>query len=200
MKIARTFRGSGTRSAHWPGSFQKGVLGIPFHLVGVNNLMFAQFRIAAAAVFAVTLLSSGAAGAAGRFECPADPLQPSQQSKIKTLLPNYDSFAQADRVRAAIDALQAQQVRPVFVIDNLVSAYCQSVNAQTGLNDQQKSAQVSQFAARLTHTVYSINTADQIVFDVAVPRPDADAIYAKARSAGVQPEAWLRSLIEKALR
>lgn len=138
--------------------------------------------------------------AAGPFECPAKPLEAAQAANIKALLPTGDAFDHVDRLNTAVSTLRAQGVNQVLVIDNLIAAYCPEVAAQAGLTDAQKSARVARFAARITRTVYALDGADEIILDVSFPPLVVDAINAKARAAGVSPEAWIQSTVNAALK
>ncbi|MFG1341421.1 hypothetical protein [Xanthobacter autotrophicus] len=153
-----------------------------------------------AAVFALIIGGGNAALAAGAFECPAKPLESAQAASIKALLPTGDAFDQVERLNTAVTTLKAQGASPVLVIDNLIAAYCPVVAAQSGLTDAQKTVRVTRFAARITRTVYALDTADAIILDVSFPPQVVNAITAKAQAAGVSPEAWIQSAVTAALK
>lgn len=154
----------------------------------------------ATAAFALAVSASAPALAAGPFECPLKPLEAPQAASIRALLPSGDAFDDVERLNAAVTTLKAQGTNPVLVIDNLISAYCPLVAAQSGLTDAQKSARVVRFAARVTRVVYALEGADEIILDVAFPPVVVNAINAKARAAGVSPEAWIQSTVNAALK
>lgn len=153
-----------------------------------------------ATAFGLALCAGTPAHAAGPFECPTKPLEAAQAAKVKALLPTGDAFEKVESLNAAVNTLKAQGANPVLVIDSLIAAYCPLVASQTGLSDQQKTVRVTRFAARITRTVFAIDGADEIILDVAFPPLMVDAINAKARAAGVSPEAWIQSTVSTALK
>ncbi|MFG1357724.1 hypothetical protein [Xanthobacter pseudotagetidis] len=157
-------------------------------------------RTLIATAFALALGAGNAAYAAAPFECPTKPLEAAQAAKIKALLPTGDAFDKIDQLNAAVTTLKAEGANPVLVIDNLIAAYCPVVASQSGLTDAQKSSRVSRFAARITRTVFAIDGTDEIILDVGFPPSVVDAINAKARAAGVSPEAWIQGTVASALK
>jgi hypothetical protein len=138
--------------------------------------------------------------AAGPFECPTMPLEDAKAAEVKALLPTGDAYDRIDRLSSAVAALKAAGASPVIVIDRLIASYCPLVAAESGLTDAQKTAKVMRFAARVTRTVYSPDDAATIVLDVALPSAMVAAIDAKAKAAGVSPDAWIRNTIAAALQ
>lgn len=157
-------------------------------------------RTLTATAFALALGAAAPALAAGPFECPTKPLEAAQAAKIKALLPSGDAFDKVEQLNAAVTQLKSEGANPVLVIDTLIAAYCPVVAAQQGLSDAQKSTRVARFAARITRTVFALDGADAIILDVAFPPAVVDAINAKARAAGVTPEAWIQGAITSALK
>lgn len=157
-------------------------------------------RRVVAATFALVMSGSTAAFAAGTFECPTKPLEDAKAASIRAILPNGDAYGHVESLNNAVTTLKAQGASPALVIDSLISSYCPLVAAQPGLTDAQKSTRVTRFAARITRTVYALDGADEIILDVAFPPPVVDAINAKAKAAGVSPEAWIQSTVTTALQ
>lgn len=138
--------------------------------------------------------------AAGRFECPTKPLEGAQAAQVKALLPTGDAYEHIDQLNNAVTALKAQGTSPALVIDRLIASYCPLVAGNSGLTDAQKSARVMRFAARITRTVYSLDGAEAIIIDVALPPAMVSAINAKATAAGVSSDAWIQSAVAAALQ
>lgn len=157
-------------------------------------------RTLTATAFALALGAAAPAHAAGPFECPTKPLEAAQAAKIKALLPSGDAFDKVEQLNAAVTQLKSEGANPVLVIDTLIAAYCPVVAAQPGLSDAQKTTRVARFAARITRTVFALDGADAIILDVAFPPAVVDAINAKARAAGVTPEAWIQGAVTSALK
>lgn len=138
--------------------------------------------------------------AAGSLECPATPLEDTQMAEIKALLPTGNAYDYIDQLNNAVTALKAAGAKPALAIDRLIASYCPLVAAEPGLTDDQKSAKVMRFAARITRMVYAPNEAEAIILDVALPPAMVNAINAKAKSAGVSPDAWIQKTIAAALQ
>jgi hypothetical protein len=150
--------------------------------------------------FAFAMVGANAALAAGPFECPTKPLESPELAKITELLPTGDSFEKVERLNNAVTTLKAEGVSPPILIDNLIASYCPQIAAEKQLTDAQKSARVNRFAARITRTVYSLDSADEIILDVGFPPAVISAINDKSHASGVTPEIWIQSAVEAALK
>ncbi len=138
--------------------------------------------------------------AASPFECPTEQLEGAPLAEVKALLPTGDAYDHIDQLNTAVTALKTAGVSPAVVIDRLIASYCPMVVAEPGLTDAQKSAKVTRFASRIARTVYSLDGADAIILDVALPPAMVEAINAKAKAAGVSPDAWIQSAVAAALQ
>jgi len=152
---------------------------------------------AALGAFALVVASSSFASAA--FQCPAQPLEAARAATIAAALPSGDAFDDPTALVAAVDALHAEKVGLPLIVDNLIAAYCPTVADQAGLSDAEKTARVNSFAARITRTVYQLDSADAVILDVPFPPTVLDTINAKAKAAGVSGADWVRGVVEQAL-
>lgn len=152
-----------------------------------------------ASAFALLLMAAQPAAAAA-FECPKTSLEAAQAATIKAALPTGDGLDDADALDAAVDSLRAKGIGSGLIIDGAIAAYCPTVAAQTGLSDAQKREDVAGFASRLTRVVYSLESADAVILDVAFPPQVLNAITAKAEAAKVTPQAWVRGTVDAALK
>lgn len=152
------------------------------------------------AIFVLLVGSVYPVFAAGSFECPTKPLEGTQAAQVKALLPTGDAYEHIDQLNNAVTVLKAEGTSPALVIDRLIASYCPLVAASFGLTDAQKSGRVMRFAARITRTVYSLDGADAIILDVALPPSMVNAINAKAKAAGVSSDAWIQSAVAAALQ
>ena len=133
------------------------------------------------------------------FECPSEPLEGTRASAIAATLPTGDAFDDPAALVTAVNALRAENVGLPMIVDNLIAAYCPTVENQTALTDAQKTQKVNQFAARITRTVYNLDSADAIILEVAFPPLVLDSINAKAKTSGVSPADWVKGVVEMAL-
>lgn len=161
-------------------------------------MSYAQFLPATA--IALVLAAAQPALAAGAFECPKSTLEASQAATIKAALPAGDGLDAPDALDAAVDSLRAKGIGSGLIIDGVIAAYCPSVAAQAGLSDSAKTAKLASFASRVTRTVYSLDSADAVILDVAFPPALLNDINAKAAAAKVTPEAWVRGAVDAALK
>lgn len=158
-------------------------------------------RSLSAAAFVLALGAAQPALAAGPFECPTRTvLDAGRAADVKALFAGGDPLDNVERMNAAVTTLKGQGVSPVVIVDNLIAAYCQSVSGQSGLTDAQKASRVTRFAGRITHIVYSLDSADEIILDVSFPPAVVDAINAKAKAAGVSPESWIQTTVNAGLK
>lgn len=158
-------------------------------------------RSLSAAAFILALGAAQPVLAAGAFECPTKTvLDAGRAADVKALFAGGDPLDNVQQMNAAVTALKGQGVSPVVIVDNLIAAYCQSVSGLAGASDAQKSERVARFAGRITHIVYSLDTADAIILDVSFPPAVVAAINAKARAAGVSTESWIQSAVNAGLK
>jgi len=112
---------------------------------------------------------------AGPFECPVKPLEGARAAKVEALLPTGDACDDVGRLDGAAAALKTAGVSPALVVDGLVAAYCPVIAPEAGLTDA-------------------------IILDVALPPAMVEAIDARAKAAGVSPDAWIEGTVAAALR
>ncbi|WP_428030111.1 hypothetical protein [Ancylobacter sp.] len=161
-------------------------------------MSYAQFLPATA--IALVLAAAQPALAAGGFECPKSTLEASQAATIRAALPTGDGLDAPDALDAAVDSLRAKGIGSGLIIDGVITAYCPSVAAQAGLTDAQKTEQLAGFASRVTRTVYSLDSEDAVILDVAFPPAILNVINDRADAAKVTPEAWVRGAVDAALK
>ncbi|GLK71606.1 hypothetical protein KHC23_12515 [Ancylobacter dichloromethanicus] len=161
-------------------------------------MTYAKFLPATAFVLAVA--AAQPALAAGAFECPKSTLEASQAATIKAVLPTGDGLDAPDALDAAVDSLRGKGLGSGLIIDGVITAYCPGVAAQAGLSDAQKTEKLAGFASRVTRTVYSLDSADAVILDVAFPPQILNDINAKAAAAKVAPEAFVRQAVDAALK
>lgn len=136
------------------------------------------------------------AGAA--IQCPV-PATGGQAAEIAALIPAGDALDDPTRLNAAVATLRQKGVSEALIIDRLIGAYCPLVSANSSLTQAQQTAKVRRFAARVAHTVYSLDSAEEIILDVPFAPAAVDAINARAGAAGMSPENWVADAIGKVL-
>lgn len=147
-------------------------------------------------------LAPSPAVSAAEFKCDWLPAGDGARTagEIDTLLPSGDVLDHPEQLDAAIDALRRQGMTKSLIIDNLIGTYCPVVAADSSLTDAQKTGRIRQFAARIAGIVYSVESADEIIFDVPFPPDVADTINARASAAKLTPEGWIAELVGEALK
>lgn len=150
-----------------------------------------------AAIATTFLLLASPASAA--FECPTQPIEEAGASKIAAMLPTGDAFDDREALSTAVTTLHAEGISLPMIVNNLISAYCPTVDDQAGLSDAEKTKNVSQFAVRITRAVYQLESADGIILEVNFPPLVMDSIEAKAKELGVSAADWVGSVVEQAL-
>ncbi|MDQ0505243.1 hypothetical protein [Xanthobacter agilis] len=133
-----------------------------------------------------------------KFECAWLPAGQKPAAEVAALLAAGDPLDKPQVLNAAVDQLRASGLRPALIIDGLVSAYCPSVAANASYTDAQKVARMQAFAARTVRLVYSLESADKIFLDVALPSSVVDAVNAKASAGGVSQQDWLAGVVTTA--
>ena len=157
-------------------------------------------RLVPIAALSLSILSVQPSLAAGPFECPKRPLEAVSSPSVQALVSSGDPLGNVEGMNAAVDSLRARDVSAGLIIEGLVAAYCPTVAGTPDLTDAQKSSQLARFAARIARTVYSLESADEIILDVAFPPPIVDGIDAAAKAAGTSQEAWIRDAVDAALK
>ena len=151
------------------------------------------------AVVAVALAGGSSGASATGLECPWNTLEGGQYtSEVSNLLPSGDAFEDIPKVNAAVYALRQQGIGAPLVIDTLISSYCPIVTANPSLDEKQKTAKLAAFVGRITRAVYSLESATDIILDVALPPEIVEAISVKARLANMSPEDWVASVASAA--
>lgn len=156
-----------------------------------------------AVLFSVLALTSVAAQpvlAGDGFQCPAKPLEAPRDARVQAALPSGDGLDKVEALNTAVATLRGEGVNPILIIDGLIAAYCPTVAALPQLTDAQKNMRVTRFAARVTRTVYALDSADMVILDVSLPPAVVDSINAKASAAGISSEDWIRGAVDKALQ
>ncbi|GHE60674.1 hypothetical protein GCM10019059_20260 [Camelimonas fluminis] len=156
------------------------------------------FSIAAALA---VMLAAPAFAADKAFECPAIKAgeEPAAVKDLRLNFGKQDPLNDPDALNAAVDKLRKDGANRTLVIDNLISAYCPVVAANTMLNNQQKASRVQRFASVVVPLVYGLESAEEIILNVPLPSSVIDAVNEKARAAKISPEEWAAGAVERAL-
>ncbi len=136
-----------------------------------------------------------------RLECPAIKAgeEPAAVKDLRLSFGQQDPLNVPDALNAAVDRLRKDGANRTLVIDNLISAYCPVVAANSALTDQQKVARVQRFATIVVPLVYGLESAEEIILNVPLPPAVIDAVNEKARAVKISPEEWAAGAVERAL-
>ena len=158
-------------------------------------------RNAMLAVVLSSVFVCGSAGVSAALVCPvpAPGANAAQDQTIAQAISAGDALADVGKLNAAIAALRAKGIGNAIIVDALIGAYCPGV-ARAALTDEQKRAQVRRFAARVTRTVYALDSVDAVILDVPFPPAVLDAVNARAAAEKVTPEAWVAGAIDRVLK
>lgn len=153
-----------------------------------------------AAALAFNLAAPAAFAADKAFQCPwAQPAdEPAAVKELRISFGKQDPLNEPDALNAAVDQLRKAGANRAVVIDNLISAYCPVVAANTALDNRQKAARVQHFASVAVPLVYNLESAEEIILNVPLPPDVVDAVNAKAQAVKISPEEWAAGAVERA--
>jgi hypothetical protein len=141
--------------------------------------------------------------AAAPLTCPAaaGPTVIENPSSLKDLYSGATDVTAGNRLNELMAAFRASGRKPAFIVDDLVSAYCPLVAADTYLSDQQKVDRVRRFARQVTGLAYGLSDPDEV--DVLLDIPLAPAVLSQidqaAADAGMSRDAWIGLAIRQRL-
>lgn len=141
--------------------------------------------------------------AASPLTCPAvaGPTAIKDPSSLKDLYSEATDVTAGNRLNELMAAFRASGTKPAFIVDDLVSAYCPLVAADTSLSDQQKVDRVRRFARQVTGLAYGLSDPDEV--DVLLEIPLAPALLSRidqaAANAGTSRDAWIALAISQRL-
>ncbi len=111
-----------------------------------------------------------------------------------------DAFDRSAKINRVVTILRDRGMNSASIVDNLISAYCPVVAANAVLNDQQKTTAVRSFAAQVARAVYTSDSAEEIILDVALPADIANAVNSKAQAARMSPQEWAARAIANEIK
>lgn len=156
------------------------------------------------ALFAATLvvLVGQSPLSAAPFVCPAKVVGAgsSQAPQITSVIPTGDALDDVAKLNTAVATLRERGISSGIIIDNLISSYCPAVAANASLNDQQKTAQVRRFAAKIVRVVYALDSADQVILDVPFQPDVLNMINSRAGAERIAPEQWVANAVGSYLK
>jgi hypothetical protein len=141
--------------------------------------------------------------AAAPLTCPAatGPTALKDPSSLKDLYAGATDATAGNRLNELMAAFRASGTKPAFIVDELVSAYCPLVAADTSLSDEQKVDRVRRFARHVTGLAYGFSEPDEV--DVLVDIPLAPSVLGQvdqaAARAGMSRDAWLALAVKQGL-
>lgn len=108
--------------------------------------------LSSAAVIALLLGSSAMA-----LECPVPAAinDPASAAVVERVLPDGIDLDAPEALQSAVFELQQAGVDDDTILDNLISAYCNTLNGQQGLTDDEKAARIDSFTGEADNTVFS---------------------------------------------
>jgi hypothetical protein len=144
-----------------------------------------------------------ASATAAPLTCPAPtgPAALKDPSSLKDLYAGATDATADNRLNELMAAFRASGTKPAFIVDDLVSAYCPLVAADTSLSDEQKVDRVRRFARQVTGLAYGFPAPDEV--EVLVDIPLAPSILGQvdqaAARAGMSRDAWLALAVKRSL-
>ena len=148
-------------------------------------------------VAALVLLAAQDPLLAKPLVCPNNPAAANTISAedLKSLTASGNSIDRAAALSRIVATLRDRGMAAGSIVNNLISAYCPIVAANTALNDRQKAMTVRSFASQTSRAAYAPEEADEIILDVPLPPAIANAVNDKARAARMSPQDWAAKAI-----
>ena len=141
--------------------------------------------------------------AAAPLTCPAPagPTAIKDPSSLRDLYAGATDATAGNRLNELMATFRATGTKPAFIVNDLVSAYCPLVAADTSLSDKQKVDRVRRFARRVIGLAYAPLDPDEV--DVLVDIPVAPSILSQvdqaAAGAGMSRDTWIVQAIKQRL-
>ena len=134
------------------------------------------------------------------FSCP--PLRtgatPHQRAAIRALIPSGDAIEDPAQLTASIEGLKRLGLSKVRVTDHLIGAYCTNIAGNGLLSEAEKTEDVREFAAQVTHRVYDEEYVSDISLNVLLKPSVVDEVNVKAQASGLSTAQWMSRTIEAA--
>jgi hypothetical protein len=134
------------------------------------------------------------------FTCP--PIQkggrPHQRAAIRALIPSGNALKDPTQLNTSVEGLKRLGLSKLWVTDHLIGAYCTNIARNSFLSDTEKTEDVREFAAQVTHLVYREENVSAISLNVLLKPSVADAVNVKAQASGLSAEQWMSRIIEAA--
>ncbi|MGY3602673.1 MULTISPECIES: hypothetical protein [unclassified Bradyrhizobium] len=134
------------------------------------------------------------------FTCP--PIRksgmPTERAAIRKLIPSGKALQNPAQLNASVEGLKRLGLSKVWVTDHPIGAYCTNIASNGVLSDEEKTEDVREFAAQITHLVYNEDDVSDISLNVLLKPSVADAVNVKAQASGLSPEQWMSRTIEAA--
>lgn len=110
-------------------------------------------RLFSSAVVIALLLGSSAMA----LECPiaADINDAASAAAVERVLPAGVDLDAPGALQSSVFELKQAGVDDDTILDNLIAAYCKTLNGQEGLSDDQKSTRIDSFTGEADNTVFS---------------------------------------------
>jgi hypothetical protein len=107
----------------------------------------------------------------------------------------------SNRLGELVTDLHKTGMKPAFIVDHLIGAYCPLVAADDTLSDKQKAVRVRQFARRVTELAYVPADPDEVEVLVTVPLAPTllGQVDLAASRSGLSRNAWLERAIKQQL-
>jgi hypothetical protein len=134
------------------------------------------------------------------FSCP--PIRKGgtvhQRAAIRKLIPSGDALDDPARLNASVGGLKRLGLSKTLVTDHLIGAYCTNIARNGFLSDTEKTEDVREFAAQVTHLVYNEHDVSDISLNVLLKPSVVDAVNVKAQASGLSAAQWMSRTIEAA--
>ncbi len=156
----------------------------------------------------ITLTCLGASGSiitavAAAPACPAaaGPTAIKDPSSLRNLYAGATDATAGNRFNELMAAFRATGTKPAFIVNDLVSAYCPLVAADTSLSDKQKVDRVRRFARQVTGLAYAPFDPDEedALVDIPVAPSTLSQVDQAAAGAGMSRDTWIVQAIKQRL-
>jgi hypothetical protein len=121
-----------------------------------------------------------------------------QRATIRKLIPSGEALEDPAQLNASVEGLKRLGVSKTLVTDHLIGAYCTNIARNGLLSGAEKTEDVREFAAQVTHLVYNEDEISDISLNVLLKPSVADAVNVKAQASGLSTEQWMSRTIEAA--
>jgi hypothetical protein len=160
-------------------------------------------------ILLITLTCIGASGglmtaiAAAPLTCPdaMGSTAANDPSALKTLYSGATDSTASNRLSELITASLRSGIKPLAIVNELVSGYCPLVAADPSLSDKQKVDRVRRFARQVTGLAYTPSDSDEVevLVDIPVAPSVLNQVDQAASRAGMSRDAWIERAIGQQL-